>query len=218
MAHDEFRLEVEVDPEHHQRISAALQAGSASEAAEQALGGRVAVSHDGDRLFVYADSLDAAKQAAVTLHKVLDALELSGASFTPIERWHPVAEEWVDASQSLPQTPLQSAVEQDERDDLDRAESKAAGHCEWEVRITCAHHRDAVALAERLTAEGIVLERRWRHLLIGTDTQTEAEALAERLRGELPPGAELEVDTDTGLAAWGAMNRFAPFGLGGLAQ
>ena len=56
-------------------------------------------------------------------------------------------------------------------------------------------HRDAVELAERLEGEGISpLVRRWKYILIGTETDEQARALAERIRAEAPPDAEVKAE------------------------
>ena len=79
----------------------------------------------------------------------------------------------------------------------------------WEVRISCESHRAARELAEQLEQEGSSVERRWRHLIVGTASKEEAEALAARLHGEVEPGGELVWETVPG-------NPFAVFGgLGG---
>src|SRR5437868_1901335 len=64
-------------------------------------------------------------------------------------------------------------------------------------------------LADRLEQEGYSVERRWRHVIVGTASKEEAEALAARLHGEVEPGGELVWETVPG-------NPFAIFGgLGG---
>jgi len=59
--------------------------------------------------------------------------------------------------------------------------------------------------ADQLEQEGYSVERRWRHLIVGTASKEEAEALAARLHGEVEPGGELIWETVPG-------NPFAIFG------
>ena len=59
--------------------------------------------------------------------------------------------------------------------------------------------------------------RRWKYLLVGADNEDQANQIAQRLQGELPGGARLEVEP-SGTLAWQARpsNPFAVFGgLGG---
>ena len=63
------------------------------------------------------------------------------------------------------------------------------------MRVDLPSHRDAVEFAERLEAEGITpITRRWKYILIGTATDDDAQALAERLGGEAPAGASVTAE------------------------
>ena len=55
-------------------------------------------------------------------------------------------------------------------------------------------HRETVAVAERLRGEGLPVVRRWRYLLIGSRDEDGANALAERIRGEVPPGSTVTAE------------------------
>ena len=89
----------------------------------------------------------------------------------------------------LPQTGEEIAVEHERQEEQEAEESRTLGYAEWEVRVDLPTHKDAVELAERLEAAGITpLVRRWKYLLIGTATDDDARALAERIRAEAPPG------------------------------
>jgi hypothetical protein len=54
-------------------------------------------------------------------------------------------------------------------------------------------HREAVALAERLHAEGIPLIRRWRYLILGANNEDRARELAQTLELEAPPTASVRI-------------------------
>jgi hypothetical protein len=155
------------------------------------LGRRVAVSADSDHVFLYADTRQAAAEAE---ELVAQLLERDGrtASFA-LERWHPLEEEWEADGVPLPETAEERERERARLDAKDAADSIATGYSEWEVRLDLPTHHDAVALGKRLEAEGFRATRRWRYLLVGAPTRDEAQALAERLRGEAPPGARLQV-------------------------
>ena len=84
-----------------------------------------------------------------------------------------------------------------------RSSSRATrrGRCGWSSRRT-AQARD---LADKLEQEGYPVERRWRYLIAGASTKEEAEALAERVHGEVEPGGNLVWETVPG-------NPFSIFG------
>ena len=179
------------------------------------LGGRVAVSRDGPRVFLYADSESLARDADGIVRALL-ASEGAEARIS-FERWHPVEQDWKDAAIPLPQTEDEVRAEHERQQEREAAESLASGRAEWEVRVSLPSRDATVALAGRLEAEGPPAVRRSTFLLVGAANRDEAEALAERLRSEAPKGAEVEVEPGGGMA-WEMMpqNPFAVFGgLGG---
>jgi hypothetical protein len=81
--------------------------------------------------------------------------------------------------------------------------------------VTLPTHHDARTFAERLRAEGIPVNQRWRHLLVGANDEDDASALAERLRAEAPAGSEIHSEGN-GLPYWQMLHPFAY--LGGIAN
>jgi hypothetical protein len=55
------------------------------------------------------------------------------------------------------------------------------------VRIRCSSRGDAKELALRLQADGYRVTRRWKLVIVGTDTTENAAWLAERLHLEVLP-------------------------------
>jgi hypothetical protein len=215
--HDEFRIRVELAHDDAARLIKAL------EEAEH-LGGpgapnpkRVAVSHEGGHVFLYADSSDNAAWASAALEKIMAEQHIDGQLSS--SRWHPEEDRWEDASQPLPSTPAEHAAEHEHLEQEETEESEQAGYPEWEVRVTLPSHHDAREFAERLASEGIPVQRHWRHLALGTKDEDEAHALAERLRAEAPQGASFDVE-GSAWSMWVAVNApgrpFAVFG--GLGQ
>lgn len=153
---------------------------------------RLAVSRDGNELFVYADTQAAAAKA----HEVIDAVlreEGVQATASAVEHWLDNEERWDD----------EPADEGWEEDQLER------GYAPWEVRVTLPSHAEARRLAEELEQEGYSVERRWQYLIVGTASREDAQTLAERVHGEVEPGGELIWEVVPG-------NPFAIFGgLGG---
>jgi hypothetical protein len=212
--HDEFRVAVKVnDPR------ALISALKALELGEQALRdiGRLAVTHEDDHVFFYADSPQAAEHAAEAARGVLAEKGLLGE--VEILRWHPLEERWEDASAPLPTSEGERTSELARREDLEEELAANSGHPEWEVRITMATHHQARSFAERLQSEGIPVKQRWRYVLVGAASDSQALELAERLRSEAPAGSQLEVE-GSGLPIWDMLHAPArPFAFfGGLAQ
>ena len=136
------------------------------------------------------------------------------ADVSSVQRWHPVEEAWEDASVPLPQTSAEIAIEQQRDEQQETQDADKLGYAEWEVRVDLPAHRDAVELAERLEAEGISpIVRRWKYLLIGTATDDDARALAERIRSEAPKGADVRAEPSSAIG-WEltGQNPFAAFG------
>jgi len=153
---------------------------------------RLAVSRDDDEIFVYADTQAAAAKAHEVIAAVLreDGIE---ATTSKIEHWLEDEERWDD----------EPPDESWEEDEVER------GYAPWEVRVELPSHAEARQLADELEREGYPVERRWQYLLVGTASREDAQALAERVHGEVEPGGELVWEVVPG-------NPFAVFGgLGG---
>ena len=182
------------------------------------LGDGVIVTRDGSEVFLYASSAEQARAAERAVREELAEQQVA-ADVSPVERWHPVEETWQDAAIPLPQTDEEIAAER-ARQELDEArDSRDQGYAEWQVRVDLPTHRDAVELAERLEAEGVSpLVRRWKYVLIGTETDEQARALAERIRAEAPPGAEVMAEPSAAigweLTSGNWFNTFGGFGPG----
>jgi len=153
---------------------------------------RLAVSRDGDEIFVYASSRQEAENANALVAAELQRLGVQ-ARTSRVEHWLEAEERWDDEPPS----------ETWEEDELDR------GYAPWEVRAQCASRQEAKALAEQLEAEGYRPIRQFRYLIVGTASREEADQLAQRVHGEVESGGEVVWETAPG-------NPFAVFG--GLGQ
>jgi hypothetical protein len=193
---DDWRIRIEVEEEAHargllDRLGVEL-GGEARELARELEEHRLAVSRDGDTVYVYASS-----QAAAAKAETLIATELRENGITArtsrIEHWLAGEERWDD----------EPPGETWEEEEIER------GYAPWEVRVECASRDEARSLAEQLEQEGYRPERRFHFLVVGTDTREDAEALAQRVHGSVEPGGEVIWETAPG-------NPFAVFGgLGG---
>jgi hypothetical protein len=195
MAANDWRIRVELPDEEGARgFLERLGVGrsDAEELAEELRTHRLAVSQDGDTVFVYTGSGMQAEQA----NRVIEQ-ELEDAGLTP-ERF--VTERWLADEERWNDDPEGPDVEEDL---LER------GYAPWEVRVECENRQQAHDLAEELRSEGYDVSRTFTYVIAGTSTREEAVQLAERVHGRVEPGGELVYEVQP-------YNPFAVFGgLGG---
>ncbi len=196
-------------------LSEELRSGKTEHALESTAGDRVIVSVESHELFLYAGTRDQAERAMDAVKALAATAKLSVDA--QLKRWHPVAEEWVDPDQPLPDTPAATAAEHEDAVEREREESAEMHASEYEVRVHTHSHHDTVALSESLKAEGIPSLRRWRYLLVGAPDEDAAKTLAERISALAPQGSTVEVEaTLREVEAETPPNPFAVFGgLGG---
>jgi hypothetical protein len=206
---DEFRVEVELDDdEHGYSFGERLRALDLDDEARERLGVNVMVTRDGSRLFLYAATEPQAREAEQVVRSLVDENELTAE--IAVTRWHPVEEVWKDASIPLPATAEEEQAEYTAREAAEEEEARVEGRFDWEVVIRLPGRDAAVELADRLAAEGIPVVRRWRYAVAGAVTEEEALELSERLRQELPEGADVRVEVDLSDLPRGPL-QFLPF-------
>jgi hypothetical protein len=193
---DDWRIRIEVEETGTaegllERLGAELS-GEARELARELEERRLAVSRDGDTVFVYASTRAEAEQADAVVRAELRESGVA-AHTSRIEHWLAGEERWDDEPPG----------------DTWESEEVERGYAPWEVRVDCRSRDEAHALADRLEADGYRPERRFQYVLVGVASREEADALAARLHGSVEPGGELVWETAPG-------NPFAVFGgLGG---
>ncbi len=112
----EFRVEVELAEEGHGlSLGDRLRALDLDDEARERLGSRVIVTRDGPHLFLYANSRESCAESARVVRELLEADGLTAS--VRATRWHPVAEQWKDADEPLPDTPETLAAEQRTHDE-----------------------------------------------------------------------------------------------------
>lgn len=190
---EDFRVEVELDDEAHgYPLRERLRALNLDDEARERLGSNVVVTRDGPRLFVYTSTEARAREA----HSVVSEL-LADEGLTAdlaVTRWHPVAEEWRDASLPLPDTAEEEELEYEEREAAERREATEQGEFDWRV-VAELRGRDAAGdLSQKLSDEGLPVTRRWRYVTVGAVTEERAEELATRLRSELGDSGDVWVE------------------------
>lgn len=160
--------------------------------ARQRLGEGVVVTLDDDRLYAYADSEAQAREAEQALLSLAADEGLTVRS--SIARWHPEEERWESPDAPLPSTEAEHDAERRKRDAEEAAESAERGYAEWEVRIELPDHDTAEAVAKRLEATGLTVVCRAHVVVVPAATDSDANALAERLRGEVPEAKSVKAE------------------------
>lgn len=177
---DDWRLRIELGDEAGGGVAARLGLvdSEVDELAEGLRDRKLAVTHDGPTVFVYADSAAALDAARKVIERELAELDVAPL-IVVAEHWLADEDRW-DDDRPAP-----------DGDD----ETLAEGFAPWEVRIPCRSHHEASQLAEQLAQEGYGVVRRWRYVIAGCASKQDAEALAARLHGQVEPGGELVWDS-----------------------
>lgn len=192
---EDFRVEVEFDDdEHAYSIGERLRALDLDHEAREKLGRSLMVTRDGARLFLYAASEAQVREAERFMHGLVEDEGLTAEIL--VTRWHPVEEAWKDASLPLPATPEQERAEYAAREAAEIREVEVEGEYDWHVVVHLPGRGDAVDLADRLSAEGMAVTRRWRYVVAGALTEEHAQELADRLRSELPEDVDVRIEVD----------------------
>jgi hypothetical protein len=193
MAHDDWRVRIELPDEAGAQDflgRLGLRESDADELADELREQRLAVSQNGDTVFVYAATGMQAEQASRIVESELTDQGVTPSRFVT-ERWLREDERWDDE-------PQQPDVEE---------ELLQRGYAPWEVRVEAGSLREAHDLAEQLRAEGFDVSRTFTYVIAGTGTRDEALELARRVHGEVEPGGELvyEVQPQNPFAVFGGL-------------
>jgi hypothetical protein len=189
---DEWRVEVTLDEdENGATLSEALRHLKLDNEARKLLGGSVIVTRDRNFVFIYAWHEESAQEAERVVKNLMQDEKLVGQ--VRLMRWHPVADEWKDSSESLPDDEAERAQEMHEAEHEGSEEAHRYGEYPWEVVIDLPHIRDGQAVAKKLRAEGLPVKRHFRYLLVGAPSEDKAVELGERLEGEAPQGSRIGI-------------------------
>jgi len=193
MAQDDWRIRIELPDEEGvngflDRLG--LTRDNAEELAEELRHHRLAVSRDGNTVFVYTGTGMQAEQA----NRIVEG-ELRDAGLVP-ERF--VTEHWLHDEERWDDEPVQPDVEEDL---LER------GYAPWEVRVETESLGAAHDLAEQLRAEGFDVSRAFTFVIVGAADREQAVELAGRVHGQVEPGGELvyEVHPSNPFAVFGGL-------------
>jgi hypothetical protein len=118
MASDEYRVEVDIHESVHGRLSERLRSLDLDDDVAKRLGDRVIVTRDGEKLYVYTESPEAAVEAERVVKLVLTEDELEAEIRR--RRWNPEERFWQDADEPLapadastPPDPAEQATNKD---------------------------------------------------------------------------------------------------------
>jgi hypothetical protein len=192
---DDWRLQIDLHEEGFaQQLADRLQAEEIEHDLERSFHDRVVVSVNGAEIFCYTGSREQAERAEELIRRL--AADHDWPIEVELSHWHPIAERWENPDEPEPVTPADLEEEREERVEDEREESVEQGYPEMEVRVQCASRGDARHLSERLDSEGIPSIHRHNYVLIGATDEDSAQALAERLRGEVPEGTPITVEAN----------------------
>jgi hypothetical protein len=182
---DDWRVSVQLNDEGFaHRLGETLEASELQHDLRATYADRVVVSVDGGEVFLYAADREQARAAQQLVEQI--GAQHDWQLTSQLRRWHPEAEIWEDPDAPEPLTAVQRATEDQIRNAGERRESAEQGYPDWEVRVTCASRHEAGELSDRLQNEGIANVHRWDWVLVGANDEDDAQAVAQRLRGELP--------------------------------
>jgi hypothetical protein len=212
---DDWRLQIDLDDAGVSgQISDHLRAAELEHDLETAFDQRVIVSHEGERIFLYAGDRDQLDRAQRVVRGQLDQKGWD-AGFE-LRHWHEVAEDWEDPDAAGPTTAAEKEAEHErlmQTEDEETAER--GGLAEFEVRVEFPSHREARDFAKKLEDEGLKPVRRWKYMVVGAADEDAANELADRIRAEAP--ADSKVTAEGSLAAAWRERPPSPFWwLGGL--
>ena len=189
---DEWRVEVALDKEQHaDSLSDGLNELQLDNEARKLLGGSVIVTRDGRFIFIYAWHEESAQEAEHVVKNLMQDEKLVGQ--VRLMRWHPVAEEWKDAEEPLPDDEAARLQEMHEAEHEGTRRPTVTASTPGRSSSTPPHLRDGQALAKQLRGEGLPVKRHFRTLLVGASSEDAAVELGERLEHEAPEGSRIGV-------------------------
>jgi hypothetical protein len=213
---DDWRLQIDLaDDGASGKVADLLRSNEMEHELEVDLKDTVIVSHEGERIFLYAGTREPLDMVRGVTEEFLTS---KGWKATiELRHWHPAAEDWEDPDASEPTT---TAEEKAERERLMQTEDEEVaahhGRAEFEVRVEFPSHTEAREFDKKLKGEGYEPVRRWHYLVVGAADEDAAKELADRIREEAPTDSKISVEGSLA-AAWGERPVNPFFFLGGLA-
>jgi hypothetical protein len=212
MAGDDWRVELDAETHGAQRLLESRHLHRIAKHVEERLGDAVRTSVDPHKLFVYAGDEGTARRAADVLEEQAGAEGITATLTTA--RWHPEEERWESPDVPMPETDAEHRAEHERLQESERQDSEQLKFPAWEVEVDLPSREATEALVRRLHAEGIPLTKRGDAVVLGTDTEDDAYALAERMRAEAPEATGVKAQGSEA-AAWAQLHPYPFLGFGG---
>jgi hypothetical protein len=154
---------------------------------------RVIVSHEGERIFLYAGDREQHDSAQGVIQKYIDSK--GWKANLELRHWHSVANEWEDPDAPEPSTEAEKEAEHEQLMATEDAETAdRGGRAEFEVSVKFPTQHEARDFAKKLEEEGLQPVRRWHYMVVGAADEDAAKELAERIRAEAPADAEVKAE------------------------
>jgi hypothetical protein len=128
---------------------------------------------------LYAPSIGLADEAAQVARELLAQRDINAPVRT--ERWSLREQQWRDADDPSADPAAQPHAD---RQEAERKRSVMTGVPAWQVRVEVPSHRDVIALAEHLAAQGWRVRRRPRSLIVSANCEDDAKSLGRALSGD----------------------------------
>src|SRR6185312_5348312 len=137
---DDFRLQIDLEDDGVSgKVADLMRSGELENELAIDLNESVIVSHEGERIFLYAATRTPLDWAQREIAKFLDSKGWK-AEFD-LRRWHPEAEAWEDPDKPLPASEREKEAEHEERLATEEAEAaEHGGRAEFEVRVEFPSH------------------------------------------------------------------------------
>jgi hypothetical protein len=213
---DDWRLQIDLDDDGAGgKVADLMRSNELKNELEVDLKGGVIVSHEGERIFLYAGTREPLDWVRGVTEKFLD--EKGWKASFELRHWHKAAEAWEDPDAPEPTTAAGKEAEHEQLIQTEDEEVAAHhGRAEFEVRVEFPSHTEAREFDKKLKEEGLEPVRRWHYLVVGAADEDAAKELADRIRTEAPADSKVSVEGSLA-AAWGERPVNPFFFLGGLA-
>jgi hypothetical protein len=213
---DDWRLQIDLDDDGvGGSVADLLRSNEMKHELEVDLKDVVIVSHEGERIFLYAATREPLDMVRGVTENFL--AEKGWKATIELRHWHQAAEAWDDPDAPAATT---AAAEKAEHEQLIQTEDEEVaahhGRAEFEVRVEFPSHGEAREFDQKLKDEGYEPVRRWHYLVVGAADEDAVKELADRIREEAPADSKVSVEGSLA-AAWGERPVNPFFFLGGLA-
>jgi hypothetical protein len=191
---DDWRLQIDLEDDGLAgQISDHLRSAELEHDLAVDIGRRVIVSHEGERIYLYAGDRDQLDRVQPVIQKYVDAKGWEASM--ELRHWHPEAKEWEDPDVPLPTTEAEREAEHEElMETEDEETAERGGRAEFEVSVKFPSSHEARDFAKKLKDEGLEPVRRFHYMVVGAADEDAAKELAERIRAEAPADAEVKAE------------------------